>query len=171
VSVRSPLHDEYNASQTTVFFPKSYLSLIRDYKDGPQTDQRFLDELSAILCDHDDREDAYEGAAGSTTELEPALEAELNAFKAGIYGICTTNGDSHAIIEKEIAVKKLVNFCNRTDAPFTPAQVEELVALVAAYDRVSSLLAPYQREKSGRGKYVDAPLRKAGREDLIKQYS
>ena len=102
--------------------------------------------------------------------LSECLKGEVNAFLAGIYGICTINGTPDEIIRKEIAVKKLLDFQEQTQARLSETEIGELEHLVEEYDSVAALFAPYQRAASSRGKYVDAPLRRAGLEALIKDY-
>ena len=102
--------------------------------------------------------------------LNAELENEWEHYCNGIYGICTLNASPREIIEKEIAVKKLIALLNAHRSEELPDQKENLSQIVGDYDRVSNLFAPYQRETSSRGKYVDRALEAAGCEDKIKHY-
>jgi hypothetical protein len=48
-----------------------------------------------------------------------ALEEEWNYFCKGVYGICTLNNNENDIIEKEIAIKRILNFIEKKSTSLT----------------------------------------------------
>ncbi|MEZ5308299.1 MAG: DUF6058 family natural product biosynthesis protein [Pyrinomonadaceae bacterium] len=165
LKITSPLGDAYDVCSETRYFPKPFPVLVSRVLAGDFDTESLFAELENNLDRHPDKSFAYENAEGDSEKTKAALDAEIAAFLKGIYGICTLNQTPEEIIEKEIAVKKLIAWKDNGEAGD-----DDLIARVGAYDRVSALFAPYQRETSSRGKYVDSSLKKIGRDDLIKKY-
>lgn len=170
--ISSPLGDSYRVEETILYFPHSYVDLVRQSSKGHQETFKsdFIAEMKDHLLGHSGKDYAYDGAMKDPAKLNAELENEWEHYCNGIYGICTLNASPQEIIEKEIAVKKLIALLNAHRSEELPDQKENLSQIVGDYDRVSNLFAPYQRETSSRGKYVDRALEAAGCEDKIKHY-
>jgi len=171
--ISSPLGDNHIVEDTILYFPKSYVDLVKRIRnnDPEEMKQVFIEKMKRHLLDHQEKEFAYKNAVSIPDSLDEELEKEWNHYLNGIYGICTLNATPEEIIEKEVAVKKLISFLetceNRGEIK---SKESELRQIISEYDQVSSLFAPYQRESSSRGKYVDKPLQKLGLEDKIRSY-
>lgn len=172
IEITSPLGDRHKLEGVTSYFPPSYVNLVKRSTDEPadKIKQKFIDEMKGHLLKHPSREVAYGGVLGDDHKLDEALEQEWEAYCKGIYGICTLNATAPEIIEKEIAVKKLIKFLNSHSDNDLKNRRSELTRIIEEYDRVSNLFAPYQRESSSRGKYVDRPLEAVGLESQIRKY-
>lgn len=170
VRIESSLDDRYEFQETIPYFPRSFVALVNlrtnSRFDGPD----FVQQMESHLLSHRDKAFAYENAIEDKGRLRTELEKELEAYQDGIYGICTLEATPKAIIEKEIAVKKLIDFKEGVGDRISSAEKEQLESLVDGFDAVASLFAPYQRETSSRGKYVDPLLSDAGLESRIKKY-
>ncbi len=172
VEITSSLTDKHSVQESIYYFPTNYVELIKncESRNSEETKKEFIDTMRQHLQSHKDKALAYENAVSDESRLEQELENEWNHYQNGIYGICTLTASPKAIVEKEIAVKKLIGFLEENPEDKLKNKKEELVEIVAEYDAVSSLFAPYQRELSSRGKYVDRPLKKIGFNNKIKSY-
>ncbi len=103
-------------------------------------------------------------------KIENALEEEWNYFLKGVYGICTLNNNENAIIDKEIAIKRILNFIEKKSNSLTKDEKIELQELNEEFNKSTSLFAPYQRESSSRGKYLDKLLKEFSLDNLIEEY-
>lgn len=170
--ISSALGDSYILESETSYFPKSYVDLAQglENRSTEETKKEFIDKMKNYLLDHQAKEIAYKNAVSDSGKLDAALEEEWNHYLNGIYGICTLNATPEEIIEKEVAVKKLQNFLADNEVEDLLAKKSELEQIISEYDLVSSRFAPYQRESSSRGKYVDKSLQNLGLEDKIKSY-
>lgn len=127
------------------------------------------------LKNHAHRNFAYENVFDENNniddkKIEKIVEKEWNYFCKGICGICTLNNDVEAIINKEIAIKRLLYFIENKAGLISTDQINELKKLNEVFNKSTSLFAPYQRESSSRGKYLDSLLREFSLEDLIQKY-
>jgi hypothetical protein len=103
-------------------------------------------------------------------KADKALEEEWNYFCKGIYGICTLESDEEAIIEKEIAIKRILDFIENKAGSITQEERNQLKELNDVFNEYTSNFAPYQRDLSSRGKYLDKLLKEFSLEELIKKY-
>jgi hypothetical protein len=96
---------------------------------------------------------------------------EWNYYCEGIYGICTLNATENEIVEKEIIVKRLIKYNEKhSESKLNEEEKEELKNLNDEFNKITSNFAPYQRETSSRGKYLDKILKINDMENLIKNY-
>ena len=171
VEITSPLGDKHVIEETTLYFPPSYIGLVKQNAgETAEIKRKFIDELRVHFGDHPSKDFAYDGAAVDGQKLDAALEHEWESYSKGIYGICTLNATPAEIIGKEIAVKRLIAFLNSHSDGDLKDNESEFAKIVEEYDKVSNLFAPYQRETSSRGKYVDKPLRLLKLEDKVRKY-
>ena len=171
-TITSPLDDEHKIDGETLYFPKSYLSLLNNLEkqNSQEIKENFINQMRQHLLNHNSKDLAYENAVSDENRIEKELENEWDYYQKGIYGICTLNASPSELIEKEIAVKKLLRFLDKFSEDKWEHKKSELLQIIAEYDEVSNVFAPYQRESSSRGKYVDKALQKLGIEDKIKTY-
>ena len=171
--ITSALDDEHIIEEERSYFPLNYPDLVVERQDGDANEIKddFIGKMKEHLLSHPGKEFAFGGIVAEAATLDAELEAEWNHYCAGIYGICTLEAAAPDIIDKEIAVKKIISFLEaHEDGELSENQKESLFQMIEAYDKVSNLFAPYQRVTSSRGKYIDKALRSLGKEDLIKQY-
>lgn len=170
--ITSPLNDSHKIEDEVLYFPKSYVDLLKDCekRSAEEIKKVFIGKMRQHLKNHKTNELAYENAISDENKLEHALENEWTYFQKGIYGICTLKASPQEIIEKEVAVKKLLEFLDTFSEDEWKGKESELTQLIDEYDEVSNLFAPYQRESSSRGKYVDKPLQRLELRDKIKKY-
>lgn len=177
--ISSPLGDRLASEAQVDYYPASIVEfLLRE--PGPGTEKDLQDTFRASfrksLESHPDKEYAYgnifnEEGKLLEAEFEKAFESEWRAYQQGIYGICTKKATEEAIVKKEVAVRKLIEFNSKYgSSPLNKTERELLVRLKEEYDSVSSLFAPYQRESSSRGKYLDQILTQNGLAHLVDQY-
>ena len=170
--ITSPLGDSHSFEDKVLYFPKSYVSLVRKLngKNSDENKDVFIAKMKNHLLNHPKKKFAYDNTESNSEKLDGELAKEWNHYLNGIYGICTLNATPEEIVEKEVAVKRLIHFIDSTKQNDWRPKQSELKEIVAAFDQVSSRFAPYQRESSSRGKYVDKSLQKLGLEDKIKGY-
>lgn len=176
--ISSPLGDKIAVTEPKEFFLKSTVALIEKNKLLVDEPSRFKaqikEEFLATLDRHVDKRYAYNNAIGEkgnidSSKVEDAFKIEWDYYCRGIYGICTLKATGSDIVKKEIAVKKLIEFNeNHADNELNGQEKEVLKSLSAQYNEVSNLFAPYQRETSSRGKYLDKILRMNDMSQLIK---
>src|SRR6185369_9711493 len=106
--ISSPLGDSYRVEETILYFPHSYVDLVRQSSKGHQ--ETFKSDFIAEMKD--------------PAKLNAELENEWEHYCNGIYGICTLNASPQEIIEKEIAVKKLIALLNAHRSEELPDQKE-----------------------------------------------
>mgnify|MGYP000716477482 CR=1 FL=1 len=164
--------DTQGFEDKVLYFPKSYVSLVRKLngKNSDENKDVFIAKMKNHLLNHPKKKFAYDNTESNSEKLDGELAKEWNHYLNGIYGICTLNATPEEIVEKEVAVKRLIHFIDSTKQNDWRPKQSELKEIVAAFDQVSSRFAPYQRESSSRGKYVDKSLQKLGVEDKIKGY-
>lgn len=176
--ISSPLGDAVVYTSTTEYFPKSTVKLIsaQATKEKTTVKQSFKTVFRRLLESHPDKTYAYGNICGNDgmlleAEFEKAFDEEWQAYVDGVYGICTNNATAAEIVNKEIAVKKLIEFNSKYEnKTLTEQEKEKLKRLQEEFDSVANLFAPYQRETSSRGKYLDKILEANGMSDLVKQY-
>jgi hypothetical protein len=177
IEISSPLEDAHKIEETTWYFPQSHVTLLQNCreKSAEEIKTSFIEKMRQHLFGHGDKKFAYgnvfdPGDRPNEEKLAAELEKEWNYYCQGIYGICTLTATPQEIIEKEIAVKKLLEFLDGHPADEMADHKSEAARIIEEYDKVSNLFAPYQRATSSRGKYVDRTLEHLKMEDKIKKY-
>ena len=177
--ITSSLNDEIVESYMEEYFPKSIINLLEKYLknkiSAKEEKINFKENFKQNLTNHNDREFAYgnifEGDKLNEIAFDHNFEIEWDFYAKGVYGICTLNATEEEIVEKEIAVKKIKKLYEATEnRKLTDDEVKELIELNKQFNAIAALFAPYQRESSSRGKYLDTLLRKANLHDEIKKY-
>lgn len=179
VEISSPLGDSTAHKTSTDYYAASTVQLLLSHtasSDLAIVKSTFKAQFRNHLLLQPDRNYAYGNIFNDAgvlveEEFEKAFEAEWEAYTMGIYGICTLNATEVEIVKKEIAVKKLIDFNNKFGGQtLSEQQKEELKKLTEEFDSVANLFAPYQRENSSRGKYLDKILIENELAELVKQY-
>lgn len=178
IIISSSLNDNHKIVSSKKYFPKSILNLIADnilHHNPEKFKKDFKENLLSNLKSHDFKTFAYGNVFNEDGEIDDnkinnAIEEEWEHFCKGIYGICTLEGNEEAIIEKEIAIKRILNFIETKGSAITPEEINHLKELNEVFNRYTSDFAPYQRETSSRGKYMDKLLKECSLEELIKKY-
>jgi hypothetical protein len=176
-TVSSPLNDSYKVVTSKKYFPKSILKLIeKNVQSNPEIFKKeFKGNLLSLLKNHKNKTFAYGNVFGENEKIDiekadKALEEEWNYFCKGIYGICTFEANEEAIIEKEIAIKRILDFIENKPLSITADEINYIKELNDEFNKVTSSFAPYQRELSSRGKYLDKLLKEFSMGDLVKKY-
>lgn len=178
--IKSPLGDQIIIRTVKKYFSKSAVKLIEANKEigrPSEVKEQFKSEFMKALKSSKDNKYAYGNLSGPDGELDrdkfdSVFEEEWKYYCQGIYGICTLNANASEIAKKEIAVKKLIKFKEKTEGrELSVKEIERLKLLNTEYNSISNLFAPYQRATSSRGKYLDEILKRNYLEDLIKKYS
>jgi Family of unknown function (DUF6058) len=178
ITISSSLDDSYKLVSSKKYFPKSILQLIADntlHHNPEKFKKDFRENLLSNLKNHKYKTFAYGNTFDENGQIDPAkadkaLDEEWDYFCKGIYGICTLESNEEAIIEKEIAIKRILDFIETKDSAITPEQINQLKDLNDIFNEYTSDFAPYQRELSSRGKYLDKLLKEFLLEELIKNY-
>lgn len=178
ITISSSLNDNHKIIIEKKYFHPSVLELIKRnvHNSNPEKFKlEFKENLLSNLKDHAYKAFAYGNVFDANENLdnekiENALEEEWNYFCKGVYGICTLNNNENDIINKEIAIKRILSFIEKKSTSFTHDEKLELQDLNTEFNKSTSSFAPYQRELSSRGKYLDKLLREFSLEDLIKSY-
>jgi hypothetical protein len=144
-------------------------------KSGEFSKAEFKEKFIRDLMEHPDRNFAYYHVSENDIEdqqkINEIFEEEWDAYCKGIYGICTHHSTEEEIVKKEIIVKKLIQFNSLfSQKTLSNNEKEELMKLNEEFNEVASKFAPYQRETSSRGKYLDKILEKNNLNHLIKNY-
>lgn len=176
ITISSSLNDTHKVTIERRYFHPGVLELIKenaDNKDPEKFKTKFKENLLTNLKNHAHKTFAYgnvfdENKNIDNEKIDSILEEEWNYFCKGVYGICTINNNENAIIDKEVAIKRILNFIENKSALLTEDEKIELQELNAEFNKSTSLFAPYQRELSSRGKYLDKLLREFSLESLIK---
>ena len=177
VTISSSLGDSFKIVTSKKYFPKNILKLIETTisNNGLDFKNDFKENLLSNLKKHKHKTFAYGNVFSENGEIDPekadkALEEEWDYFCKGIYGICTLQNNEEAIIEKEISIKRILDFIENKGSAITPEEINHLKKLNDAFNKYTSDFAPYQRELSSRGKYLDKLLKEFLLEDLINKY-
>ncbi|WP_166924742.1 DUF6058 family natural product biosynthesis protein [Flavobacterium poyangense] len=180
IKIVSSLNDSHFVSIEKKYFSKNVLSLLKDLKaaenNSEEIKKRFRENFVQRLLNHNTKEFAYQNLFDENNHpdeerLNVAFDEEWNHYNNGIYGICTLNASENDIIDKEIIVKKLIKFNQeKGNRKLTESEKEELKNLNAEFNQSTALFAPYQRETSSRGKYLDKILNENGLSELVKKY-
>ena len=177
ITISSPLNDQHTLTMSRRYFAKNIVDLIK--KNSGESYEKlkheFKQNLLSNLNNHENKAFAYGNVFDEKDQIisekaDKALEEEWDYFCKGVYGICTLNNDENAIIEKEIAIKRILDFIANKSSSQTKEEVNYLKELNEELNKSTSLFAPYQRELSSRGKYLDKLLREFSLDDLIKKY-
>ncbi len=175
--IRSPLGDQITIQQIKKYYSKNTVDLIQENRiieESSEIKKQFKSHFIKALVDNKDKKYAYGNLFGANgaldnDKLDSVFEEEWKYYCQGVYGICTLNANASEIAKKEIAVKKLIKFNEEVkDRELTVEEREILKSLNTEYNSISNLFAPYQRETSSRGKYLDKILRLNSLDDLIK---
>ncbi|MGL1884865.1 MAG: DUF6058 family natural product biosynthesis protein [Reichenbachiella sp.] len=177
-TISSPLGDKVMVNEIKKFFPKNTLELIKNNKalanEPANFKERFKQEFLETLESSIDKRYAYNGILDENgkidnVKLDLEFEDEWKYYCKGVYGVCTLNATGSDIIKKEIAVKKLIEFNEiNVEKKLSGKEKDTLISLNAQFNEVSNLFAPYQREVSSRGKYLDKILKLNKMDELIK---
>ncbi|MGK6341780.1 DUF6058 family natural product biosynthesis protein [Chryseobacterium sp. DT-3] len=178
IKITSPLNDEFQSEITEKYFSKNCIQLIQEHKnlkDSLQYKAEFKEKFIRDLMRHPDKNFAYHHISENDLEdqqkINEIFEDEWDAYCKGIYGICTLHSTEEEIVKKEIIVKKLMQFNSLfSQKTLSNDEKEELMKLNEEFNEVASKFAPYQREASSRGKYLDRILEKNNLDHLIKNY-
>lgn len=178
ITISSSLNDNHKITVEKKYFHPRVLELIKmnaDNSDSEKFKSEFKENLLSNLKNHAYKTFAYGNGFDANenidnAKIENALEEEWNYFCKGVYGICTLQNNENAIIDKEVAVKRILNFIEKKSASLTNDEKIELQELNAEFNKSTSSFAPYQRESSSRGKYLDKLLREFSLDNLIKKY-
>lgn len=177
ITISSPLNDQHTLTISRRYFAKNIVNLIKknNKESYGELKKEFKENLLLHLKNHFYKAFAYGNVFDEKGEIDPekaenALEEEWNYYCKGVYGICTLNNDENAIIEKEIAIKRILDFIANKSSSQTVEEENYLKELNDELNKSTSLFAPYQRELSSRGKYLDKLLREFSLGDLIKSY-
>ncbi|MTI30928.1 DUF6058 family natural product biosynthesis protein [Xanthovirga aplysinae] len=177
--ISSSLGDKEIIDETKKYFPHSTIELVKTNRllyDQSKFKKEFKRSFFDSLKNNSDRAYAYGNIFDNNGEVDGAklaqyFEKEWEAYCSGIYGICTLNASPSEIVKKEIAVKKLIKFNFQSgDKKLSDEEREKLKDLNEEYNKVSNLFAPYQREASSRGKYLDEILKSNSMEEFMKKY-
>ncbi|MBJ2123251.1 DUF6058 family natural product biosynthesis protein [Flavobacterium sp. IB48] len=177
ITISSPLNDQHTLTISKRYFAKNIVNLIKknNKESYGELKKEFKENLLLHLKNHHNKGFAYGNVFDENGEIDPekaenALEEEWNYYCKGVYGICTLNNDENAIIDKEIAIKRILDFIAKKSSSQTVEEENYLKELNDELNESTSLFAPYQRELSSRGKYLDKLLREFSLDDLIKKY-
>ncbi|MHC0439852.1 DUF6058 family natural product biosynthesis protein [Flavobacterium sp. 3-210] len=178
ITISSPLNDSHKIIFEKKYFHPSVLEFIKMNADNSNPEKfklEFKENLLSNLKNHAYKVFAYGNVFDANENLddkkiENALEEEWNYFCKGVYGICTLNNNENDIINKEIAIKRILNFIEKKSTSLTNDEKIELQELNTEFNKSTSLFAPYQRELSSRGKYLDKLLKEFSLGQLIKKY-
>ena len=178
ITISSSLSDNYKIVSSKKYFPKSILQLIADnilHHNPEKFKKDFRENLLSNLKNHNYKTFAYGNVFDENGEIDlikadKAFEEEWNYFCKGIYGICTLESNEEAIIEKEIAIKRILDFIEAKGTTITQEERNQLKELNDVFNEYTSSFAPYQRDLSSRGKYMDQLLKEFSLEELIKKY-
>lgn len=177
ITISSSLNDNHKVIIERKYFHPSILQYIKENAEisNPEKFKTiFKENLLANLKNHANQTFAYgnvfdENGVINDEKAEQALEEEWNYFCKGVYGICTLNNNENDIIEKEIAIKRILNFIADKSSFTAEEQENRLKELNDEFNKATSNFAPYQRELSSRGKYLDKLLEEFSLEDMIKK--
>ncbi|QSB27065.1 DUF6058 family natural product biosynthesis protein [Flavobacterium sp. CLA17] len=179
INISSSLNDHFKVVNSKKYFPKSIVKLIEKNVENTNPEKfksEFKEKLLSNLTNHNHKKFAYgntfdENGKIDLIKADKALEEEWDYFCKGIYGICTLQSNEEAIIEKEIAIKRILDFIENKDSAISKEEINHLKELNDAFNKYTSHFAPYQRELSSRGKYLDKLLKEFSLEELIKKYN
>jgi len=177
ITISSSLNDSYNVTIERKYFHPSVIQHIKENAEISNPEKiktLFKEKLLSNLKNHANQTFAYgnvfdENGVINAEKADQALEEEWDYFCKGVYGICTLNNNENDIIEKEIAIKRILDFIENKSSYETEEQKNRLKELNDEFNTATSNFAPYQRELSSRGKYLDKLLEEFSFEDMIKK--
>ncbi|KAF2507737.1 hypothetical protein EYY60_17445 [Flavobacterium zhairuonense] len=177
ITITSPLNDSFKIIVSKQYFAKNIIDLIHNNQTETYEKLRgeFKEKLLFNLKNHDYKEFAYGNILNENDEIDlkkadKIFDEEWDYFCKGVYGICTLNNNENAVIEKEIVIKRILNFIEQKSSILRNEEKILLKELNDELNKSTSNFAPYQRELSSRGKYLDKLLREFSLDDLIKKY-
>lgn len=166
--ITSPLGDKKELIDIKKYFPKSVIVLIE--KNISKSSEEFKNEMKKEFIEAVLKYDTGNLLYKNKEELDELFENEWSFFVQGVYGICTLHSSPTEIAKKGIVVQKLKNFLEK-EMKSNSESKDELMKLNEEYNEVANLFAPYQRENSSRGIYIDKQLEKYDLAELIKEYN
>jgi len=177
ITISSPLNDLHEIKISKRYFAKNIVDLIKknSKESYEELKKEFKENLLFNLTNHHNKAFAYGNVFDANGQIDAekadkALEEEWDYFCKGVYGICTLNNNENAIIEKEIIIKRILDFIATKSPSQTIEEQNYLKELNDELNKSTSLFAPYQRELSSRGKYLDKLLKEFSLDELIKKY-
>ena len=177
--ISSSLQDKIIIKETKRYFSKNIVELIqknKTLKNSSRFKEHFKTEFRNTLEKNPDKKYAYdnifkEDETIDENKLNLIFEQEWKHYCDGVYGICTLNASAFDISHKEVAVKKLIDFNKKhKDNILNKKEKRILKKLNTEFNAVSNVFAPYQRENSSRGKYLDKILKLNSLDELIIKY-
>lgn len=178
-TISSPLGDKETISETHKYYHKSIIDLIaknKGLKNSKDYKKNLKAEFLETFINSKDNKYGYDNLLNEDgkvdiDKLNIVFEQEWIHYLNGIYGICTLNATGSEIAKKEIAVKKLINFNQKHESLILSDEDKGILeSLNTQFNEVSSLFAPYQRESSSRGKYLDRILKHNSLSALVQKY-
>ena len=173
IKICSPLNDSLEKEIRKKYFPLKSLELLKQLKQKQEETSKleFKKDLYQALEAHSYKSYAYPDIVKANGDIDSVIfdkyaEEKWHYYISGVYGICTQNVSIEEIVRKGIVVQRLKEFQENNNK-----DNELLRTLDKEYNEVAMLFAPYQRQQSSRGKYLDATLKKNKLEGLIKKYS
>jgi len=179
IKITSALKDEYLINKVEKYFNKNVIKLLQEHKEELTPEEiktNFRNSFYHFLANHPERSYAYDNILESNGEIDPekfekVIEEEWEYYCNGVYGICTLHATTEEIVKKEIAVRKLKDFIQKNGSDnLTMEQKEQLKKLNISFNEIASSFAPYQRENSSRGKYLDKLFAVNSLSELIYSY-
>lgn len=176
LKITSPLEDNYSTQTVKKYFAKTTIMILQNLKNNPayqlSLKKDFKETFIKKLNQHKYKAFAYNNIfENDNDKLNEIFEEEWKAYCDGIYGICTLNATESEIVDKEISVKRLMHFNEKyKNQKLTDEAKAELLDLCSEFDKVAARFAPYQRQNSSRGKYIDKILAENGMSEFIKNY-
>ncbi len=142
-------------SETTEFYPEGCIEWISIAKDllvpdkvRAVFDDRYLKELNRLKADS-----FVPNKPNALDNIDDHLNSEWAYFLDGTYGLCTVSGLPEDIAAKELAIIIIKEHIDQGELSGT--QKQALKKAVDLLDRVSSLFAPHERERSSRKRLID----------------
>lgn len=178
ITISSSLNDNHKMVISKRYFAKNIIELIENNKEKipEKLKDEFRENWLYNLKNHSHKTFAYGNIFDKDEQIkldeaDKIVEEEWEYFCKGVYGICTLNNNENDIINKEVAIKRILDFIEKKSASQISSEKIELEHLNTEFNKSTSFFAPYQRESSSRGKYLDQLLREFSLEGLMKKYN
>lgn len=150
----------HQEKQTIEYYARGYLAWLgmlqaTENKEAPYVlfSQRYEAAINAL------KEQGHQSDNAKVNQgLEKHIQEEWGYFIDGIYGLCTKTGLPEDIAAKELAIIQIEGLITNTELDDT--QRTKLENAVNLLDKVSSLFAPHERQRSSRHRLIDEVRRK-----------